>query len=354
MKNVKGVMIGAGYFARFQAEAWGRISGVELAAVADVVEQRAEAFAAEQQIPRAYARVEEMLDREKPDFVDIVTRPESHLALTRLAAERGIHVICQKPMAPTWEDCLAMTEACDARTVRLLIHENWRWQPWFREVRRLLDAGRFGAPFYAGFVMRNGDGWGPEPYPVQPYFRQMPRLLVYEMVVHFLDTFRYLVGEIESVHCRLRRLNPVIQGEDCMLAQFAFAGGAAGLIDANRVTGRPFPSKTFGDFTLEGEQAKIRVTPQGEIFITDHGRDERTHEFVSPEQGYKGDSVYALQEHFVSCLRTGRDCESEGREYLKTFAAVLACYESHETGRIVVPKSVECTRGAGQVENPSS
>ena len=41
-----------------------------------------------------------MLDREKPDFVDIVTRPEAHLALTELAASKGIHVICQKPMAP--------------------------------------------------------------------------------------------------------------------------------------------------------------------------------------------------------------------------------------------------------------
>jgi predicted dehydrogenase len=337
-RPLKGVMVGAGFFAQFQAEAWRRMPGVEMTAVCDALPGRAEEFAAQWDIARIYAGVEEMLDRERPDFVDIVTRPQSHRALTRLAAERGIHVICQKPMAPTWDDCLAMVRDCAERNVRLLIHENWRWQPWFREVKRLVNTGMFGTPFYAGFVMRNGDGWGPEPYPVQPYFREMPRLLVYEMVVHFLDTFRYIVGEITSVHCRLRRLNPVIQGEDCMLAQFGFEGGALGLIDANRVTGRPFPSKTFGDFTLEGERAKIRVTPQGEIFTTEYGSGERAHEFISPEHGYKGDSVCAVQEHFVSCLRTGLRSESEGDEYLKTVAAVLACYESAETNRIVTPR----------------
>ncbi len=338
-QQLKGVMIGAGFFAQFQAEAWQRIAGVEITAVADAVADKAEQFAARWRIARTYEGIEEMLDREKPDFVDIITRPQSHVTLTRFAAERGIQVICQKPMAPTWEDCLEMVEVCAAHNVRLMIHENWRWQPWFREVKRLVDTGLFGTPFYAGFVMRNGDGWGPEPYPVQPYFREMPWLLVYEMVVHFLDTFRYLMGEITSVYCRLRQLNPEIQGEDCMLAQFTFADGADGLIDANRFTGRPFPSKTFGDFTLEGERAKIRVTPQGEIFLTDYGSDERAHEFISPEQGYKGDSVYEVQQHCVSCLRTGHRSESEGEEYLKTVAAVLACYESSETGRIVTPKT---------------
>jgi predicted dehydrogenase len=336
---LKGVMIGAGFFAQFQAEAWQRVPGVQITAVADAVTDKAEEFARQWRIARTYANVEEMLDREKPDFVDIVTRPQSHVALTQMAAERGIHVICQKPMAPTWEDCLAMVDACAAAGVRLMIHENWRWQPWFREVKRLLDAGMFGTPFYAGFVMRNGDGWGPAPYPVQPYFREMPQLLVYEMVVHFLDTFRYLMGEITSVYCWLKQLNPAIRGEDCMLAQFSFEGGAHGVIDANRFTGRRFPSKTFGDFTLEGERAKIRVTPQGEIFLTEYGNDERPHEFISPEQGYKGDSVYEVQQHSVSCLRTGHRAESEGEEYLKTVAAVLACYESSETGRIVTPKT---------------
>ena len=139
--NLKGVMIGAGYFAQFHAEGWSRTSGAAIAAVADATPGRAGEFAAKWNMARADVDVAEMLDREKPDFVDIVTRPEAHLSLTELAASKGIHVICQKPMAPSWQDCLAMVAACKRAGVRLLIHENWRWQPWYRETKRVMDRG---------------------------------------------------------------------------------------------------------------------------------------------------------------------------------------------------------------------
>src|SRR5688500_16073194 len=155
-----------------------------------------------------------MLDKERPTFVDIATRPESHLGLVRLAAEHGVHVICQKPMAPTWEECVAMVEVCERAKVRLLIHENWRWQPWYREAKKLLETGAIGRLFQISFFWRTGDGGGSEPYAVQPYFRQMPRLLVYETLVHILDTFRFLADEVTSVYCQNRRVNPVITGED--------------------------------------------------------------------------------------------------------------------------------------------
>lgn len=342
---LKGVMIGAGYFAQFHAEAWRRTPGVRITAVADQIPEKARQLAAVWEIPRSYAKVEQMFEAEKPDFVDVVVGPSSHLALTRLASELGISIICQKPMAPAIGECLEMVKICASRGVRLMIHENWRWQPCFREIKRLMNDGLFGTPFYAGYCMRSGDGWGSEPYPVQPYFRSMDRLLVYEMVVHFLDTFRYLMGEIASVNCRLRRLNPAIKGEDCMLAQLSFENGGFGLIDANRFTGNPFPSPTTGDFTLEGDRARIRVTPAGEMFLTEYGTAERS--FALPEnhpkfaQGYKGDSVFAAQQHYVSCLRTGTPCESEGDEYLKTVATVDACYESARSGQIASPTITE-------------
>ena len=80
-----------------------------------------------------------------------------------------------------------------------------------------------------------GDGWGENAYiPRQPYFRDYPRLLVFENGIHFIDTYRFLAGEISRVTAWLRRLNPVIKGEDCALIVFEFAGGALGEWDANR------------------------------------------------------------------------------------------------------------------------
>lgn len=332
-----GVMVGAGFFAAFQAEAWARMDGVRIAAVADVQPDRARAFARQWGIPRAYPNLAEMLERERPDFVDVVTRPETHLELARLAAGCGAHVICQKPMAPEWEEAVAMARACEEAGVRLLIHENWRWQPWYREVRRLVDAGFAGRPFHLSFRMRTGDGRGPEPYPDQPYFPQMPRFLLHETAVHFLDTFRFLAGEIREVACRTARVNPAIAGEDAALVTLVFEGGATGLIDANRISG-PVPAPlAFGEFRLEGERGLLRVSPDGRLWLTEYGQEERLHPLEVPEVGYKGDSVRATQEHLLACLRTGAPAETEGREYLKTFATVLACYRAAETGAVVSP-----------------
>ena len=334
-RKLQGVMIGAGFFAGLQAEAWRRISGAEIVAVADPLAERAQAFAAQWNIPRVYADTEAMLAAERPDFVDIVTRPDARLSLVRLAAARGIHVICQKPMASTWEECLAMVETCRAAGVHLLMHENWRWQPWYREIKKLLDAGVVGAVFHAGFQMRTGDGRGEEPYAVQPYFRQMERLLIYETAVHFLDTFRFLLGEITSVFCQTGRINSAIAGEDYAVVQLSFAGGARGLLDCNRIAG-PLPAPVaFGALTLEGERGAIRMTPDGALWLAEYDKLEVRHEYSIPAEGYKGDAIKATQEHLLDCLLTGKHCESEGEDYLKTVAAVFACYESAESGRSV-------------------
>ncbi len=143
-RSLKGVMIGAGYFAGFQAEGWQRVPGVEIVAVADPLIDRAREFTERWRIPRVYAGADELLRNEQPDFVDIVTRPDSHLPLVELAASHHTPAICQKPMAATWEECAEMVEHCRRANVRLLIHENWRWQAWYREIRKLIDAGLFG------------------------------------------------------------------------------------------------------------------------------------------------------------------------------------------------------------------
>ncbi|MCI0637784.1 MAG: Gfo/Idh/MocA family oxidoreductase [Gemmataceae bacterium] len=243
-KTLKGALIGAGFFAGFQAEGWQRVSGVEITALAEPLAERAREFAARWGIPRIYASAAELLRHERPDFVDIATRPELHLPLVELAAAHGVQVICQKPMAPAWEECLRMVEVCRAAQVRrLLIHENWRWQAWYREVKRLLDA--------------------------------------------------------------------------------------------NRIAGEAPPPVAFGVFTLEGEHGSLRMTPQGDLFTTEYGKPEVKHAYEQPQQGYKGDSVFAAQQHYATCLRDGVSCETEGADYLKSVRAMFACYESAETGRLV-------------------
>ena len=321
-----GVMIGAGYFARFQAQAWKRLP-VEIVAVADAASEKARTFAKEFEFPHAYKSVEEMFERERPDFVDIATRPEPHLKLTSMVAARGAHVICQKPMAPTMDECNAMCEVCERAGVRLLIHENWRWQPWYREAKRILDSGQIGAMRRIEFDWRTGDGAGPKPYVTQPYFSSMPRLLIYETLVHILDTFRFLAGEFHVKGCETRRINPVIVAEDWAEIEVAFAAGATGKIRGDRVTG-PVPAPVaMGSLLIEGEKGALKMAPDGHLFVTMRGEVERETDFAPTPLGYKGDSVFATQKHLIDCLRSGEPAESEGREYLKTVALVEECYQ---------------------------
>ena len=95
----------------------------------------------------------------------------------------------------------------------LVVHENFRFSPWYREIRRLIEDGAIGTVYQASFRLRPGDGQGPAAYlDRQPYFQSMERFLVHETAIHFIDTFRYLLGEPESVYADLQRLNPAILG----------------------------------------------------------------------------------------------------------------------------------------------
>lgn len=334
-RKSQGILVGAGYFAQFQAEAWSRIPEAEIVAVVDSDTAKAHAFAKQFQIAKTYASLEEALHTERPDFVDIATRPDSHLPLTQLAASHKVHVICQKPMAPTWDECLAMIEVCESAGLRLLIHENWRWQPWYREAKRILESGELGTVFQISAQWRTGDGRGPKPYPNQPYFAQMPLLLVYETLVHVLDTFRFLGGELSSIYCQNRRVNPLLAGEDVSLIACKFQSGVPGLIDGNRISG-PVPAPVaMNTLTIEGDQGFLRTTADGRTWLTRYGQPEVEHLYDTPTAGYKGDSVRATQQHLLDCLRSGRASESDGRDYLQTVAAVFACYESARTGEVV-------------------
>ena len=331
----KVVLVGAGYFAQYHVDAWKRLRDVDLVAIADSDVTRADSFAQQFGVPRHYQSVERMLDAEQPDLMDIVTRPEAHLQLVQLAASRGVHAICQKPMAPSWDECVQMVEACTQSGVRLFLHETWRWQPWYREIHKIIASGKLCRPLQFNFQWRTGDGRGLLPYSAQPYFREMPRLLIYESLIHILDTFRFLGGEIASVHCRLLRANPAIRGEDHAVISLQFASGALGFIDGNRLSGGTLSSVAMGTCQIHGDLAQIRMADDGHLWLTEFGKEEVAHPVSIPRTGYKGDSVFATQRHLIDCWKAKTASESDGRDYLATMQAVFACYQSSERDQAI-------------------
>jgi D-apiose dehydrogenase len=335
---VRGVAIGAGYFAPFHIEAWTRIPEVEITAVCDLVEEKARALAARFGVPRVYPDWQVMIDRERPHFVDVITPPATHEEICTHAAACGAHVICQKPLAPTLDESRRIVEAVESAGVRFMAHENFRWQPWYRTIKRLQRERIVGEFTHLHFLMRMGDGWGADAYRArQPFFRDYPRLLVYETGVHFIDTFRYLLGEVTSVYARLRRLNPVIRGEDAGQLFLTFANGATAVWDANRYNEveAASPRYTFGQLRIDATGGHLTMDVDANLRVKPLGGPAVDVDYVRENRNFAGDCVYALQRHFVECLQSGQAFESNGRDYLRTVEVVEAAYASAAAGTAV-------------------
>ncbi|TWU37136.1 Gfo/Idh/MocA family protein [Novipirellula artificiosorum] len=335
MTKLRAICIGTGYFSRFHYEAWNRIEDVEIVGICNRTVSKAEAFAKEFGIQECGDNLEQMIDRLKPDFVDIITPPETHLPYVKVAAERGIPILCQKALAPTFDEAKEIVETAQKHQVPFMVHENFRFQPWHREIKKLLQQGAIGKLHSLTFRSRMGDGWGEDAYiPRQPFFRTMPRLLVFENGVHFIDTYRYLAGEISGVYSVLRQLNPVIQGEDAGLLLFEFESGAVGLWDANRYNecNDPDPRYTFGEFLVEGDEGSIRLYLDGRITVQRLGQGEQDHEYHHQHINFAGDCVYNTFVHFIDALKNKTPFETDGPEYLKTLAVQEAAYRSADLG----------------------
>ena len=337
--SLKVICIGAGYFARFQYNAWNRIPETTIVAALNRSPEKLTAIAEEHGIPRvaALADLETVLDEEKPDFVDIITPPETHLDLVERIAAKGIHIICQKPVAPSGEESRAVVQAAAKHGVRLMIHENWRWQPWYREIKRQLDDDAIGELFSITVRMRMGDGWPEDAYLArQPFFRNYPRLLIYETGVHFLDTFRYLGGEISSVYARLQQRNPVIKGEDAGQVICGFTSGATAILDASRYNEADTDDAryTFGTVRLDGSRGHLELDLEGGLTLKPLGELARKLDYFHERRDFAGDCVHAIQRHFVEAVLNDTPFESTGEDYLKTIALVEAAYRSATSNQV--------------------
>ncbi len=328
-------MVGAGYFAAFHLEGW-RDAATPVAALCDLDAGRADALAQRFGVPQCFTDVAAMLDTVKPELLDVVLPPAAQAPVVQAALERRIPVICQKPFGVDRAQARAMTQAAQACATPLVVHENFRFTPWFREARRLIDAGALGELYGISFRLRPGDGQGTAAYlDRQPYFQTMPQLLVRETAVHFIDTFRFLLGEVVAVSARLRRLNPVIRGEDAALIVFEFEHQRSGLFDGNRLNDHVAdnPRRTMGEMWLEGSAGVLRLDGDARLWWKPHHAPERPHAYDAGSPGAFGGACTALQTHVLAHLREGRPLENAAADYLVNLDVQDAIYRSHATGQ---------------------
>jgi len=272
---------GLGYFSQFHLNAWRAIDAVGDIHVTDPQAARV-AWAQD-----TYGALD-LSDDTAPDIVDIIAPPPAHAALIRRFAAKGRVLICQKP---------------------------------FR------------------FALRPGDGRGADAYLArQPAFRDMPRLLVHETGVHFLDLFRWLFGEITDVYADIRTLNPVLAGEDTGVMILNHASGAQSIFDGNRLSDHVAenPRKTMGEMVIEGEKGALRLDGHGRLMFRAFGAQKETPVPVTApvdEGSFGGGCVEALIRHVVDAVQNSAAFENTAADYLPIIRATDAAYASAAEGR---------------------
>ena len=210
MKTLRFAVIGTGFWSNFQVAAWKELEGVELVAVFNRTRKRAEEVAAKFNIPKVYDSVEELMNKEDLDFVDIITDVNTHAEFTIAAAQNGIDVICQKPMAASLQDAKKMVDICTEQKVKFFVHENFRWQAPLRALKKVMDRGVIGKPFKARVSFCSA-------FPVydnQPFLAELDHFILTDIGSHVLDVCRFLFGEVKSLYCMSQRINEKIKGED--------------------------------------------------------------------------------------------------------------------------------------------
>jgi predicted dehydrogenase len=332
---LKGITVGCGFFGHIQLEGWNRVQNAQIVAVVDTNEAKAQAITDQFGIPY-YTDIEEAIQKEKPDFVDIATGPISHLQIAQAVASKDCHVLCQKPIASTWEESVGLIEICKKHSVRLMINENWRWQPWYREIKRLIESAIIGQVTTITLVRHETHALDTPPFSNQPYFVDMERFLLIESVIHLIDVTRFLGGEIHEIFCDMRCVSGVTRGEDNVFLHLRLEDDAWGIIYSTRCSEPDVENPICDRARIEGENGFIRLDRDGTITVKPLFRPGFKHNYEIPEVGYRGDSVRAALQHFVDCLLAGELFETEGEDYLRqVMRAVFAGYQSAETREAV-------------------
>lgn len=335
---LRGALIGCGFVSRFHLEAWRRVPGGRIVALCDLDAGRLATAASRAPGARLYRDAGSLFGAGRFDFVEICTHPEAHRELVSLAARHGAHVLCQKPAAADRPDLLAMIADCARAGVRLMVHENWRFRPWYRALRAEIDAGTVGRPVRLRLAHRDTRALRPGGFSDQPFLASRPRLILLEMGCHLVDTARYLMGEVRSVSATLGRFGPGHPGEDLATLNLRFATGAVGLLDMSWCAPADLarPEWALNESAVEGTAGALRVRPDGSLaLVTLDGLTETRPVAMPPDDEVYVAGYAATQRHFLEGLRAGTDHETSGADTLKTMDVVWAGYRSAEEGRVV-------------------
>ena len=334
---IRVAVVGCGRISRNHLEAIDKIADLELAAVCDVIADRAREAGERYGVP-CFESYEEMLASARCDAVAVCTPSGLHPKHGIAAARAGKHVICEKPMAISLEGADALVRECDAAGVHLFVVKQNRLNPSIQLLRRAIERGRFGRIYLANTTVR----WTRP----QEYYDQAPWRGTWEFdggaimnqASHYVDLVQWLVGPVESVMAKTATLARRIETEDTGIAVLRFRSGALGVIEVTMLT---YPRNLEGSITVIGEKGTVKVggTAVNRVehwAFADYDDDDKLVESTATNPptvyGFGHEGYYR---NVVAVLRGEAKAETDGRAGRKSLELILGIYESAKTGRDV-------------------
>ncbi len=272
------------------------------------------------------------------DLVVLATPSGLHPGQVIAAAEAGLHVCTEKPMATRWADGVAMVKACDDAGVRLFVVKQNRFNSTLQLVKRQLAAGRFGQ---LAMVAVNVFWQRPQSYYDQNSWRgtwEFDGGALMNQASHYIDLLDWLVGPVESVSASIATLGRAIEVEDTAAMQLRWRNGALGTMAVTMLT---YPKNLEGSITLLGETGTVKIGGPA-VNQIEHWAfaDDNPEDALVEQASYETTSVYGFGHppyyaNVLDALQGKAEALCDGREGLRSLELLIGAYRSARDGRTV-------------------
>jgi len=229
--RLRTAIVGCGKVATTHALAYRALPNSEFVAVCDISTERAQRFS-EQFGIKGHTDLAEMLEREKVDVLSICTQHTQHPVAVEIAADAGVHVISEKPLAIDLVSCDRAIAAARVAGIKLGVISQRRWYEPVQRMKEAMDAGKIGKP---ALVMVTMLGWREPAYylsdPWRGTWKGEGGGVVVSQAPHYLDLLCWFMGPATEIHAYWDNYNhPGIEVDDTVVASVRFQNGGMGSI----------------------------------------------------------------------------------------------------------------------------
>ena len=231
MEALRTAVVGCGKVGHLHAKALSRLSESVFVAACDTSLQRAQQFAAEYKV-KAYEDVEDMIAGSGVESLTVCTPHPLHAEPAIKAANAGVHVLIEKPLASSLQDCDAILNAAKRSGVKIGTVCQRRFYAPCQRIKRAIEEGKLGRPILGSIAMY---GWRDQAYyesdPWRGSWKAEGGGVLVNQAPHQLDLLQWYLGPIDELFGYWDNLNhPYIEVEDTAIAVLRFKNGALGNI----------------------------------------------------------------------------------------------------------------------------